>query len=142
MKQLDNLQNVCKYWSIVSDDSRLWFSVNFACLLKTEYSELKFSNKKTIQQFDKHLNILVKDLKAKGKFNFIVKLDLSNLVLLNSEQLELILSNCNSDILTGLSVANCKRISHSNKNKNLFENVIADNCPKLKYLSLSGLDVN
>lgn len=144
MKELYMLKKVCRTWSHVANDDKLWQNLKFSSLLDQELNTSS-TDKITIQQNVYKIETKIKNLcdnsELKNKFSFIRVLDLSDIHFLTCDHLELILSNCNSKNIIDLSLANCKKISNSNNNK-LFENVIADYCFNLKLLNFSGLMVN
>lgn len=144
MRELNKIKNVCKNWSIVANDAKLWHNLKFSTLLEQEFTS-NTTDKITIQQnvfkIETKIKSLCSNADLKANFNYIRILDLSDLYFLTCDHLELILSNCNSKNIFDLSLANCKKINNSNENK-LFENVIADYCQNLNYLNLSGLLVN
>lgn len=144
IRELNKIKNVCKNWSIVANDAKLWHNLKFSSLLEQELTS-NTTDKITIQQnvlkIETKIKSLCSNVDVKTKFNYIRILDLSDLNFLTCDHLELILSNCNSKYIFDLSLANCKKINNSSENK-LFENVIADYCQNLNYLNLSGLMVN
>ncbi|CAF0712633.1 unnamed protein product [Brachionus calyciflorus] len=141
INELNNLKKVCRNWSTVADDAKLWHNLKFSCLLDPELLT-NTNDKITINQIINKIDLKIKSLclntQFRLKFNYIRILNLSDVFYLTCDHLELILSNCNSKNIFDLSLANCKKLTCSTSNK-LFENVIGDYCENLKFLNLSGL---
>jgi hypothetical protein len=152
LKKLENLK-VCKNWLNVASDNELWYSLNMSKLFNDKFSNEFSMHKKSIDtptktsqcmilKFEKELNKFFKRTYDPclnlSKFSFIVKLNLSYLGYLTADMLDEILVNCKA--LLKLNLTHCKKLNISKKNI-VFERSIADRCPNLTSLNLTGLDV-
>jgi hypothetical protein len=168
VNKINDLKKVCKSWSRVADDPKLWRHLNvyslMPCNLVTTQSPVKASssssqsspskaNHRKLQELTNKFNVQLKRAIKSNmcKLRFIVKLNLSHLVYMTCDDLELLLSNCNGQVLRELNVSHCKRISVSKTSQALnnstesgsecFERVIGKYCPFLCNLDMSNLDV-
>lgn len=143
MNMLVILQNVCQYWKQVASDAKLWHSVNLSLSLQQPFKHARVSNKMAeAKKFDKRLKKFMSSVYAGNKFQYLERLDLSGLGHLTFENLEDVLSSCNSTVLKTLSVASCKKIYVTKCEESVsFEKLIADNCSNLVSLDLTGMQV-
>ncbi len=147
---LNRIRCVCKYWSIVANDARLWHTLDLSTVISQAYlpksntiSNSTKINKQMLAKFEKHVVKLVSqsvDNSNSNKFAFITRLNLSNLFYLTCDVLELILKNCNPAHLIELDLSNCIKV-HSSEKDLAMETVLAKHCPKLKSLNLSNTEV-
>lgn len=143
MNMLVILQNVCQYWKQVASDAQLWHSVSLSLSLQQPFKYSRVSNKMAeAKKFEKCLMKFMSSVYAGNKFQYLQHLDLSGLRHLTFENLEAVLSSCNSTVLTTLSVAYCKKIYVTKCEESVsFEKLIADNCSNLVSLDLTGMQV-
>jgi hypothetical protein len=133
---LDDLRFVCKHWFRVGSDPRLWHHITFSKILrdKSLLDTTGVSYHNFIQRFI--TNTINQD---KRRFQFIQTLDLSPLSFLTCDTLKLLLENCNpNNNLTSLILAKCEHIYLSDQSDLQVGDMIAQYCPKLKKLDLSG----
>jgi hypothetical protein len=142
LRKLDEFKKVCKLWSWVADDAKLYGSVDLSTHSALHNSSL---NNKSSVQMNKFAARLRKLLNLeREKFKFITELNLNRLTCLTYDSFESMLKNyCNSAQLKYLNISNCKKLNHSSLRKDLepsFERLIGDSCPNLTRLDMSGLD--
>ncbi len=157
VKKLEKLGMVCKYWSYVSIDATLWHNLNMSRMFGYQFTNEKTiytknsdlttspikSNQQNLIKFENKMHDLIRisyDHMNRNKFQYIVKLNLSFLCYLTCDLFEDILINCNTNLLNQIDLTHCKRINVTKRDL-IFEKCIADRCPNLTCLNLTGLDV-
>ena len=153
LTQLHSLRAVCKNWTAVGNDARLWHHVVVSNFFPAKYVEPKTAsssiqpksklNTQLHTKFNSLLNKLLRssiDGESNNKFRFVIRLDLSYLNCLTCDDLEVVLRNCNSSILRELNLSHCRKLFISAKSLS-YEQVIADYCPNLKSLNLTKMEV-
>jgi hypothetical protein len=131
--KLGDLGKVCRYWSQVADDDRLWRHLNLYSLMPASltveakggangnecHSPTKSSqspsksgastgHNRRLNEFHVQLRRIARANSRKLKF--VVKLNLSHLVYMTCADLVLLLSFCDGQQVRELSVAHCKRL--------------------------------
>ena len=135
LNELKRVRYVCKYWSIVSQDSQLWKNINLPSILPT--NAIKYGEKIFKKKMEQFIEFSLRD----NKFLHLEKLKISNQDNITCDHIHSILANCNSKILLELSLTSCKKIDYSSKNLQV-EKVIGENCPNLRSLDLSQNEVS
>lgn len=141
VRNFENLKSVCKYWSVVANEPKLWSNLKLSALFDQVFSKPQDDDKvikKLTPKFDSKLQLLMNKIEIKEKFHHVKILNLSNLSCLTCDNLELIISNCNQKNLIDLNVSNCKKINFPAKS---FEEIISQYLPNLKSLGLAHLKV-
>ena len=135
LNELKRVRYVCKYWSIVSNDSQLWKNIYLSSIMTS--NTIKDDEKKFNKKFENFVEFSLRD----NKFLYVEKLTIFNLHNITCDQIHSILTNCNSKILLDLSLVSCKKINNSSKNLQV-EKVIGESCPNLRSLDLSQNEVS
>lgn len=118
IRKLNTLKLVSKQWRTVASDLRLWHHIDMSKLC------FKLSIRRVLNA---------------PSFSYLTKLDLNNLKELTCDDLFKVLSRSNAG-LRELNLANCSKIAESKQNLNLLK-IIADLCPYLSVLNLTGMKV-
>ena len=144
LNKLKILQNVCKYWKLVGDDPKLWHHIHFSLLFGyAKFKSNELSSKKFSQSFEKKLIKFLKLVAKENRFQYLVNLNLNNTYCLTCDQLDLILCKTKPSMITQLDLSHCKNLHLSKSHVEIcFEKIIADYCPNLKSLNLTGMRVS
>lgn len=148
VRELNNLKDVCKYWSYVANDNKLWFKLKMSALTSPKFVmnsdkyklEKNASSKRDFNLFGIELKNRIDSAGFAEKLKFVVCLNLSNLVYLSCDGLELVLSHCDPAKLRELDVSNCQKLSVSTKGEQ-YENVLCLYCPNIRKLNLKSMGV-
>jgi len=143
LNKIHILKNVCTNWAQVAQDPKLWHHINILNSLQLSVTKQHTSNKaKDATRFDTKLNKFLNTAVRGNKFDYLSNLDLSSCAYLTCDHLEAILTACNPDVLRTLSLSHCKKVYATKYDTEaVYEKVIADNCPKLTSLNLTGMHV-
>lgn len=146
VRELDRLKAVCKYWSHVADDPKLWWRLDMCKLLPPMYvcasagnsSKQAFPNANHAK-FTRRLKAFIS--RSQFKLKQVHILNLNNLAYLDCDGLEIVLSKCEPNMIREINLSNCPRLHHvSSKNHN-FESILSRSYPNLTSLHLDKIDV-
>ena len=144
LNKLNVLKNVCKFWHLVGNDAKLWHHIDFSLLFGyAKFKSNELSSKKFSQSFEKKLVEFLKLVAKEDRFQYLEHLNLNNTYCLTCDQLDLILCKTKPSMITQLDLSHCKNLHLSKSHVEIcFEKIIADYCPNLRSLNLTGMRVS